>query len=108
MHVEDDTDNESTNETESPTDQLTMSTDTKEPQNIHVNAKTVVTLPQSAPQKQKITSKSNTTRAMPIVVVGNTNQIWEQIPSPLKTRPPYLTWTLVGPHIQKQDDAEQN
>ena len=108
LHVEDDTDNESTNKTEPLTDQLTTSTGTREPQNTCADAKTVVTLPQSVPQKQKSTSKSNTTEAMPIVVVGNANQIWEQTPSPSKTRPPYSTWTLVGPHIQKQDDVEQN
>ena len=80
----------------------------KRTQNTHADAKTVVTLPQSDPQKQKCTGKSNTTEAMPIAVFANANQIWEQIPSPSKTRPPYLTWTLVGPHKQKQDDAEQN
>ena len=26
---------------------------------------------------------------MPIVVVGNANPLWEQVPSPPKTRPPY-------------------
>ena len=108
LHVEDDTDNESTNKTEPQTDQLTTSTGTREPQNTCADAKAAVTLPQSVPQKQKGTSKSNTTKAMPVVVVDNANQIWEQTPSPSKTRPPYLTWTLVGPHIQKQDDAEQN
>ena len=113
LHVEDDIDNDSTNKTEPPTDQLTMPTGTRVPQDVWADTKTVVILPQSDPQaltiqKQKGTSKSNTTEAMPIVVIGNANQIWEQIPSPSKTRPPYSTWTLVGPQKQKQKDAEQN
>ena len=33
-------------------------------------------------QKQKGKSKHNLTEAMPIVVVDNANQLWEQIPSP--------------------------
>ena len=33
------------------------------------------------------------------------NQLWEQMPSPPKTRPPYGTWTWVK--SQKQDDPEQ-
>ena len=32
---------------------------------------------------------------MPLVVVGNATQLWEQMPSPPKTRPPYMTWALV-------------
>ena len=44
---------------------------------------------------------------MPIVGVGNANQLWEQMPSPPKTRPPYMTWTLVKPQRQIQDDAKQ-
>ena len=35
--------------------------------------------------------KCNITEAMPIVVVGNATQLWEQMPSPPKTRPPYMT-----------------
>ena len=37
---------------------------------------------------------------MPIVVVGNANPLWEQIPSPPKTRPPYMTWMWVKPQKQ--------
>ena len=37
---------------------------------------------------------------MPIVVVGNANQLWEQMPSPPKARPPYMTWTWVKPQKQ--------
>ena len=48
------------------------------------------------------------TEAMPIVVVGNATQLWEQMPSPPKTRPPYVTWALVKPQRQIQDDMEQN
>ena len=63
-----------------------MPTGTRVPQDVWADAKTVVRLSQSDPQaltiqKQKGTHKSNTTEAMPIVVLGNANQIWEQIPS---------------------------
>ena len=34
---------------------------------------------------------------MPIVVVGNANQPWEQMPSPPKTRLPIHDFTLVKP-----------
>ena len=56
--------------------------------------------------KGKGKGKCNNTEAMPIVVVGNATQLWEQIPSPPKTRPPYVTWALVKPQRQVQDDAE--
>ena len=113
LHVEEDTDHESTDKTEPMTEQLTTPTGARVPQDVQPDAKTVVRLPQLDPQaltiqKQKGKSKSNATEAMPIVVVSNANQIWEEIPSPSKTRPPYSTWTLVGPQIQKQKDAEQN
>ena len=42
---------------------------------------------------------------MPIIVVGNANPLWEQMPSPPKTRPPYATWTWKK--SQKQDGPEQ-
>ena len=110
----DDTDNESMDQTEPPTNpnQPTMSTGTQVPQDTHTDANTVVRLPQSVPQaltiqKQKGKSKHNITEAMPIVVVGNANQLWEQMPSPSKTRPPCATWTLVKPQRQIQDNAEQ-
>ena len=55
--------------------------------------------------KGKGKGKCNNTEAMPIVVVGNATQLWEQIPSPPKTRPPYATWALVKLQRQVQDDA---
>ena len=104
LHVADDTDNECTDQTEPPTDpnQPTMSTGTQVPQDTNVDANTVVRLPQSVPQvltiqNQKGKSKCNITEPMPIVVVGNANQLWEQMPSPPKNRPPYMTWTWVKP-----------
>ena len=57
--------------------------------------------------KQKGKSKQNLTETMPIVVVGNANPLWEQMPSPQKTRPPYVTWTWVKSQKQIQDDPEQ-
>ena len=56
--------------------------------------------------KGKVKGKCNNTEAMPIVVVGNATQLWEQIPSPPKTRPPYTTWALVKLQRQVQDDTE--
>ena len=44
---------------------------------------------------------------MPIVVVGNANLLWGQMPSPPKTRPPYMTWMWIKPQKQTQDDPEQ-
>ena len=45
---------------------------------------------------------------MPIVVVANATQFLEQMPSSPISRPPYMTWALVKPQRQIQDDAEQN
>ena len=78
LHVEDDIDNENTDKTEPPTDQLTMSQDTC------TDAKTVVRLPQALVIQKQGTSKNNTTEPMTIVVVGNTNQIWDQKTFPLQ------------------------
>ena len=50
MHVEDDIDNESMDKTEPLTDQLTMSTGTRVPQDTCADANTVLRLPQSVPQ----------------------------------------------------------
>ena len=59
----------------------------------------------SEKKNKKGKSKQNLTEAMPIVVVGNANPLWEQMPSPPKTRPRYATWTWVK--SEKQDDLEQ-
>ena len=45
---------------------------------------------------------------MPIVVVGIATQLWDHMPSPPKARPPYVTWALVKPQRQIQDNTEQN
>ena len=67
------------------------------------NSKITQTDPQALTiQKQKGKSKHNLTEGMPIVVAGNANQLWEQMPSPPKTRPPYVTWTWVKPEKQMQ------
>ena len=47
------------------------------------------------------------TEGMPVVVVGNATQLWEQMPCLPKTTPPYMTWALVKPQRQIQDDTEQ-
>ena len=73
---------------------------------------TIVRLPQTVPQtlkihKQKGKGKRNLTETIPIVVVGNASPLWEQMPSPPKTRPPYVTWMWVKSEKQIQDDPEQ-
>ena len=45
---------------------------------------------------------------MPIVVVGNATQLWNQMPSLPKARPPYATWALIKHQRYIQDDVEQN
>ena len=112
LHVADDTDDKNMVQIVQPTDQSTTSTSTWVPQNTHADMKTIVRLPQTVPQawtihKQKGKSKWNLTETMPIVVVGNENPLLEQVPSPPKTRPPYMTWTWVKPQKQIQDDPEQ-
>ena len=115
LHVEDDTDNKSTHQADPPTDpnQPTTSTGTQVPQDLHTDANAVVRLPQSVPQaltmqNGKGKGKHNITEAMAIVVVGNATQLWEQMPSPPKTIPPYATWALAKPQRQMKDDPEQN
>ena len=112
LHMTDNSDDESMDQTQQLTDQPTMSTGTQVPQDTHVDTKTIVRLPQTVSQalmiqKQKGKSKHNLTEAMPIVVVGNANQLWEQMPSPPKARTPYTTWTWVKPQKQILDDPEQ-
>ena len=115
LHVADDTDNESTDQADPLTDpnQPTTSLGTQVPQDLHTDANAIVRLLQSVPQvltmqkgKGKVKGKRNNTEAMPIVVVDNATQLWQQIPSPPKTRPPYVTWALVKPQRQVQDDTE--
>ena len=115
LHVEDDKDNDSPDQTEPLTDpnQPTTSTDTCISQDYHNDVNAILRLPQSVPkaltiQKEKGKGKHNITETMPIVVVGNATQLWEQMPSPPKTRPPYMTWALVKLQRQIQDYTEQN
>ena len=114
LHVKDDMDNESPDQTEPQTDpnQPTTSTGTHIPQDLHNDANAILRLPQSVPkaltiQKGKSNGKQNISEAMPIVVVGSATQLWDQMPSPPKTRPPYATWALVKLQRQIQDDMEQ-
>ena len=115
LHNEDDMDNETPDQTEPLTDpnQPTTSTGTCIPHDYHNDANAILRLPQSVPkalttQKEKGKGKCNITEAMTIVVVGNATQLWEQMPSPPKTRPPYATWALVKPQRQIHDGMEQN
>ena len=99
LHVENDTNNESPDETESPTeadpDQPTTSRGIHVPQDPYANSNTILGLPKTVPKaltiekgKGKGKGKHNNTETMPIVVYGDVTQLWEQMPSPLKTRPP--------------------
>ena len=117
LHVKDDTDNESPNQTEPLTEvdpnQPTTSTGTCIPQDLHNDTNAILRLPQSVPkaltiQKWKSKGKWNITEAIQIVVVGNATQLWDQMPSPPKARPPYVTWALVKPQRQILDDTEHN
>ena len=117
LHVKDDNDNESPDQTEPPTEvdpnQPTISTGIHVPQDLHADSNAILRLPQSVPkaltiEKQKYKGKQNITEAMPIVVVGNATQFWDQMASPPRVRPPYVTWALVKPQRQIQDDTEQN
>ena len=45
---------------------------------------------------------------MPVEVYGDATQLWEQMPSWPKARPPYMTWALVKPQRQTQDEVECN
>ena len=115
LHVEDDMDNESLDQAEPLTDpnHPTTSTGTCILQDLHNDANAILRLLQSVSkaltiQKGKSKGKQNITETMPIVVVGNATQLWDQMPSPPKARPPYVTWALVKPQRQIQDDMEQN
>ena len=57
-------------------------------------------------EKGKGKGKRNNIETMPIVVYGDATQLWEQMPSPQKARPPYVTWALIKPQRQIQDDME--
>ena len=70
-------------------------------------------LPKTVPkaltiEKGKSKGKCNITETIPIVVYGDATQVWEQMPSPPKARPPYTTWALVKPQGQIRDDTEYN
>ena len=115
LHVENDIDDEGAEQTEPPTDvdpdQPTTSRGTHVPQNLSADSNAILRLPKSVPKALTIgkgKGKCNINDTMPIVVYGDATQLWEQIPSPLKARPPYMTWALVKPQRQIQDDAECN
>ena len=107
-------DDENSNQAEPPTDnsQPSTSTGTHIPQDLNADANAILQLPQSVPkaltiQKEKGKGKQSIIETIPIVMVGNATQLWNQMPSPPKARP-YMTWVLVKPQRQIQDDAEQN
>ena len=115
LHVENDTDNEGAEQTEPLTyvnsDQPTTLQGTSVPQNSSMVSNAIFRLPKSVPKaltKGTGKGKCNINDAMPIVVYGDTTQLWEQMPLLPKARPPYVTWALVKPQRQTQDDAEHN
>ena len=116
-HVKNDTDNKSPDQTEPPTEvdpnQPTTSTGMHVPQDLCADSNAILRLPQSVPkaltiENRKSKGKCNITDTMPIVVLGNAAQLWDQMSSPPKARPPYMTWALVKPQRQEQDDTEHN
>ena len=117
LDVENDTDDESPEQTEPPTevdpDQPTTSRGICIPQDSYADSNAILRLPKSVPKALTIEkgngkSKCNITDTMPLVVYGDATQLWEQMPSPPKARPPYATWALIKPQRQIQDDAEHN
>ena len=114
--MDDESDNENSKQTDPPTtenntDQPTTSTGTCVPQDPSAHSETTMRLPQSAPKAlliQKGKGKHHNSEDVPIVVYDNANPLWEQLPSPPKTRPPYVTWGIAKPKRQTQTDKEQN
>ena len=96
LHVENDTDNESPDQTESPTeadpDQPTTSRGIHVPQDPYADSNTILRLSKTI-EKGKGKVKCNNTETMPIVLYGDATQLWEQMPSPPKATPPYTTCT---------------
>ena len=115
LHIQDDMDDKNSNQPEPPTDnrQPSTSTGTCVPQDLNADANAILQLPQSVPkvltiQKEKGKGKQSIMETMPIDVVGNAIQLWNQMPSPPKARLPYMTWALIKPQRQIQDDGELN
>ena len=115
LHVENDTNNESLDQTEPPIeadpDQPTTSRGICVPQDPYADSNAILRLPKTVPKAltiEKGKGKCNNTETMPIVVYGDATQLWEQMPSPPKARPPYATWALIKPQRQIQDDMEHN
>ena len=117
LHIENDTNNESPDQTEHPTevdpDQPTTSRGICVPQAPYADSNAILRPPKSVLkaltiEKGKGKGKHNITDTMPIVVYGDAIQLWEQMPSPPKARPPYATWALIKPQRQIQGVAEHN
>ena len=115
LHIENDADDESPEQTEPPTDidpdQPTTSRGTHVPQNLCTDSNAILRLPKPVPKALTIgkgKGKCNINDTMSIVVYSDTTQLWEQMPSLPKARPPYATWPLIKPQRQVQDDAECN
>ena len=92
-------------------DQPTTSRGTHVTQNLSADSNAILRLPKSVPKALTIgkgKGKCNINDMMPIVVYGDATQLWEQMPSPPKARPPYMTWPWVKPQRQIQDDTEHN
>ena len=115
LHVEYDTDNGGAEQTEPLTDvnsdQPTTLQGKHVPQNSSTDSNAILRLPKSVPKALTIgrgKGKCNINVAMLIIVYGDATQLWEQMPSLPKARPPYMTWALLKPQRQTQDDAEHN
>ena len=115
LHVENDIDDKGAEQTEPLTDvtsdQPTTLKGTRVSQNSSTDSNAILRLPKSVPKALTIgksKGKCNINDAMPIIVYGDATQLWEQMPSLPKARPPYMTWALVKPQRQTHDDMEHN
>ena len=84
--------------TEADPDQPTTSGSICVPQDPHTDLTTILRLPKTkALTIEKGKGKCGNTETMPIVVYGDPTQLWEQMPSPPKARPPFATWAMINP-----------
>ena len=81
-------------------DQPTTLQGTCVPKNSSTDSNAILRLPKSVPKALTIgksKGKCNINDAIPVIVYGDATQLWEQMPSLPKARPPYMTWALVNP-----------
>ena len=97
-------DDEGAEQTQPPTDvdldQPTTSRGTCVPHNLSADSNVILRLPKSVLKALTIgkgKGKCNINDTMPIEVYSDATQLQEQMPSPPKARPPYMTQAWVKP-----------